>query len=120
MKKIILTSALVSSVLMAGGYKVPELSLNAVALSSANVAHTTGADAAYYNPANMVFMKNEQSLEVDLTYIGLDATNYKGTAAFSGAIQYDINAKSETFLAPSIHYVSSDIVGMYNLSCWFI
>ena len=112
MKKIILTSILVSSVLMAGGYKVPELSLNAVALSSANVAHTTGADAAYYNPANMVFMKNENTLEVDLTYIGLDATNFKGTVAVTGATPQDINAETETFLAPAIHYVSGDVNGM--------
>lgn len=112
MKKIILSLIVASSVLMAGGYKVPELSLNAVALSSANVAHTTGADAAYYNPANMVFMKDENTLELDLTYIGLDATNYKGTVTLTGATQHDINAETETFLAPSIHYVSSDVDGM--------
>ena len=109
MKKTILASVLASSVLMAGGYKVPELSLNAVALSSANVAHSNGADAAYYNPANMAFMKDENTLEVDLTYIGLDATNFKGTV--SGA-PYDLDAQSETFLAPSINYVSGDFDGM--------
>lgn len=112
MKKIILASIVASSVLMAGGYKVPELSLNAVALSSANVAHSNGADAAYYNPANMAFMKDENTLEVDLTYIGLSATNYKGTVAATGSIEHDINAKSETFIAPGIHYVSGDINGM--------
>lgn len=110
MKKIALMSLVASSFLMAGGYKVPELSLNAVGLSSANVAHSNGADAAYYNPANMAFMKDENSIELDLTYISLDATNYNGTVGGTGP--YDLNAQSETFLAPGIHYVSKDVGGM--------
>lgn len=115
MKKIVLLSLAASGILMAGGYKIPEVSLNAVALSAANVAHSNGADTAYYNPANMAFMKNEDTLEVDLTYIGLSATNFKGTVKTTGP--YDLNAESEKFLAPSIHYVSGDIDGVrYGLS----
>lgn len=60
MKKIALLSLVTASVLMAGGYKIPETSLNAVALSAANIAHSHGADAAYYNPANMVFMEDKE------------------------------------------------------------
>ncbi len=102
MKKVIVASVIASSVLMAGGYKIPELSLNAIALSSANVAHSIGADAAYYNPANMVFMKDENSLDFSLTYIGLDAVNYNNST-------YNIDSESETFIVPSFHYVSSKI-----------
>ncbi|MBU1658569.1 porin [bacterium] len=92
-----------STVLFASGYKIPEASLNSVALGAAYIAHTTAADAAYYNPANMVFMDDENSMDMDLKYISLDAPNFKGTVS---GTSYDINAESETFLVPSIHYVS--------------
>jgi long-chain fatty acid transport protein len=104
MKKIALLSLVASSILMAGGWKIPETSLNAVALSAANIAHNSSADAAYYNPANMIFMPDESSIELDLTYIGLDPINYQGTVAGTGP--YDLSAESENFLVPAIHYVS--------------
>lgn len=110
MKRIVLLSLITSSMLMAGGYKIPETSLNAVALSAANIAHNKSADAAYYNPANMVFMEDTNHLEVDLIYIGLDPINYKGSTitpksntVVSGQ---NLNAESENFLIPSVHYVS--------------
>jgi len=113
MKKIALLSFVASGVLMAGGYKIPETSLNSVALSAANVAHTTGADAAYYNPANMIFMDNGHTLETDLMYIGLDAPNYKGSASLNGTSlgSHDIDGERENFLIPSLHYVSPVIDG---------
>jgi len=52
-------SVVASSVVMAGGYKIPEQSLNSMALGAAYVAHTTGADTNYHNPANMSFMDAE-------------------------------------------------------------
>ncbi len=107
MKKIVLMSLVASSIMMAGGYKIPETSLNAVALSAANIAHNKSADAAYYNPANMVFMEDKNHLEVDLTYIGLDAIDYKGKHT-SGATVFNgsLSSESESFIIPSIHYVS--------------
>ncbi|MGX2971185.1 OmpP1/FadL family transporter [Helicobacter sp. T3_23-1059] len=42
----------------ANGFKIQEQSLNATALSSAYIAGARGADASYYNPANMGF-KND-------------------------------------------------------------
>ena len=65
MKKLTLLSLAVASALYAGGYKIPETSVNGVALSAANVAHSQNADAAYYNPANMSFMADENALEAD-------------------------------------------------------
>jgi long-chain fatty acid transport protein len=103
MKKIVLISLVASSVLMAGGYKIPESSTNAVALGAANIAHNHSADAAYYNPANMVFMADEHQMEVDLTYIGLDGTKFTpvtGTA---------ISAQKENFIVPTLHYVSKKL-----------
>jgi len=105
MKKIALASLVASSVVMAGGYKIPETSTNAVALGAANVAHNhNNADAAYYNPAKMVFMSNENHLEADLTYIRLEKVNYTGTVSSTGP--YDLESKSENFLVPTFHYVS--------------
>lgn len=103
--KLTTLSLIAASALHAGGYKIPEVSTNGAALSAANVAHTTSADAAYYNPANMIFMPDENRIEADLMYIGLDPVNYKGTA---GGTQsgVNINSKSESFLIPSFNYVS--------------
>ncbi|MCF6310308.1 MAG: outer membrane protein transport protein [Sulfurimonas sp.] len=120
LQKTALLSLVTSSILMAGGYKIPEVSLNAVALSAANVAHSSGADTAYYNPANMVFMKDEQTVETDFTYIGLSDINYQGMASnpYTGASgPYNLNAQRENFLVPSLHYVLGDISGArYGLS----
>lgn len=102
--KIATLSLVAVGTLYAGGYKVPETSLNAIALSAANVAHTHGAENAYSNPANMAFMEDKQNLEADLIYIGLDPVNYKSNDGTT-----DISAESETFLLPSLHYVSKKL-----------
>jgi len=90
--------------LFASGYKIPETSLGSVALSAANVAHASGADAAYYNPANMIFMKDEAVMEANLIYIGLSDVDYE-------AAGIDINSKKENFFVPSLGYVSPEISG---------
>jgi len=100
MKKIILSSIVASSVLMAAGYKIPETSTNSVALSGANIAHTSSADAAYDNPANMVFMSDENHMEADLMYLNTSATKYTPTSGSA------ISADEQTFFIPSLHYVS--------------
>jgi long-chain fatty acid transport protein len=102
--KTIALSVVAGATLMAGGYKIPEVSTNGIALSAANIAHAHSADAAYYNPANMVFMKDEQSVEADMIYIGLDPVNFKGSGTMAGV---DIDAKSESFFIPSLNYVSA-------------
>ena len=102
--KVTTLSLVASGTLYAGGYKIPETSLNAIALSAANVAHSHGAENAYSNPANMVFMENKQNIEADLIYIGLDPVRYKSNDG-----KTDISAKKETFLLPSLHYVSKKL-----------
>ncbi|WP_457744518.1 OmpP1/FadL family transporter [Sulfurimonas sp.] len=104
MKKLTLLPLLFSCAVYAGGYKIPETSLNGIALSAATVAHSHGADTAYYNPANMIFMKDEQNIEADVIYIGLDPEKYRsndGTA--------DISAERENFVLPSLNYVSKKL-----------
>ena len=101
-------SLMAGSILMAGGYKIPETSTNAVALGAANIAHNhENADAAYYNPAKMVFMQDKNALEADLTYIGLEKVKYKGTV--SGTGPYNLESESEDFVIPTLHYVSKKL-----------
>jgi long-chain fatty acid transport protein len=102
MKKLALLPLALSCSVFAGGYKIPETSLNAVALSSATVAHSHGADSAYYNPANMVFMKDGQNIEADLIYVSLDPVKYQSNDGST-----DINAEKENFILPSFNYVSN-------------
>ncbi|SFV52397.1 Long-chain fatty acid transport protein [hydrothermal vent metagenome] len=109
-KKIAL-SILAATTLFGGGYKIPESSLDAVALSSASIAASSGADASYYNPANMAFSKDKGStMELDLTYIGLSKVDYKGTtwvgAPVNSNVPTDTSSESENFLVPTLHYVS--------------
>jgi len=100
MKKIVLSVIVTSSLLMGAGYKIPETSTNSVALSGANIAHTKSAEAAYDNPANMLFMENKNHMEVNMMYLNTSPTKY--TPA-SGS---EISADEQTFVIPSLHYVS--------------
>jgi long-chain fatty acid transport protein len=111
MKKTIAVTAL-GLLLAAGsaygaGYRLPEQSLNATAKSGANVAYTTGADAAFYNPAGMVWLEDRAYLEANLTYIGLNSITYSDnrTPLYSGESEY------ETFYMPSFFAVSPDYNG---------
>ena len=94
-------SAVVSSVVMAGGYKIPEQSLNSMALGAAYVAHTMGADTAYFNPANMAFMADKQYVEGALTLATLPENTYTLGGAASG------HSEEEHLLIPNFHYVSN-------------
>jgi long-chain fatty acid transport protein len=86
----------------ASGYKIPEQSLSALALGAANVAAVDGADASYYNPANMVFLNNPKSeLELLLTYVNLPRMKYKDNRNSL----YDSTSEVEQFVAPLFHFV---------------
>ena len=95
--KTLALSAVASSVVMAGGYKIPEQSLNSMALGAAYVAHTTHADTSYFNPANMVFMGEKQYVESAITLAHLPAINFYGIA----------ESETENILIPNFHYVSA-------------
>ncbi|MDQ1326500.1 MAG: long-chain fatty acid transport protein [Campylobacterota bacterium] len=87
---------------MAGGYKIPEQSLNSVALGGAYTAHTAGADTAYYNPANMAFMAvDKEYIEGGLTLAHLPPNIYTLIDPYSG------ESKTENILIPNFHYVSA-------------
>ena len=96
-------SAIASSVVMAGGYKIPEQSLNSMALGAAYIAHTTGADTAYFNPANMAFMGEKQYVEGAITLAHLPPNVYTLGGPYSG------ESETENILIPNFHYVAAPI-----------
>ena len=94
-------STIVSSVVMAGGYKIPEQSINSMALAAAYVAHTTGADTAYYNPANMSFLGEKRYVEGGISLVHLPSNVYTLGGPLSG------ESEVEDLLVPNLHYVSA-------------
>ena len=100
MRYIVLLSAAAAAA-MAGGYKIPESSINGTALSAAYVAASHGADSAYYNPAAMVYNEDANLFEADMTYIGLSLIDFDGTS--------DYSSKKENFLVPTFHFASKKL-----------
>lgn len=102
MKRSLVLSVALSAALGAAGYKIPENSINATALSAAYVANAHGADAAYYNPAAMVYNDDANLLEVDATYIGLSGIDFSGSTG-------SYSSKKEDFLVPTLHFSSKKL-----------
>ena len=103
MKKTILFS-LATTLLLANGYKIPEQSIKGVALSSANIANANSADAAFYNPANMPFLKNKNYFELTGMLIHLNRVKFSN----NNETYY---SRSEDFVIPIFQFVSKDIKG---------
>jgi len=112
MNKIITLSLITGTLTFAGGYKIPEQSLNGMALGAAYVAHTTDADTAYYNPANMSFLDATTSYtEGGVTLAHLPSNTYEGLQLLPGVGAIPANGKSnvENILIPYFHYVAPAI-----------
>ena len=107
MKRAVVMSLAAVSVVCAGGYKIPEKSVNAVALCAANVANAHGADMAFYNPANMVYSGEGNVMEADLTYIRLSPLKYVPNDPTADTIK----AETENVFIPTLYYVSPDLGG---------
>jgi len=99
-------ASLTPAQLLAGGYKIPENSINSTALSAAYIANAHGADASYFNPAAMVFDEGGSAFEVNATYIHLPSIKYTD---MNGLLPSD-ESEREHFLVPSFHYVG-DMMG---------
>jgi len=97
-------SLLTPALTFASAYRIPEQSLNSVALSAAYVAHTEGADTSYFNPANMSWQQEGWHSSLSLTYINLPSVDYTDATnqAFNGG------SKTENFFLPQVHMVSPD------------
>lgn len=103
--KIIFLTIVTSSILFASGWRLPQSSSKSIALSGAYVANANGADATYYNPANMSFNKNISQVEFGLINISLPSMKY--TDNNSSANKDGKSEKQSSFL-PSIFFVSKD------------
>lgn len=104
MKSTIIFFLVLNSILSAAAYQIPNNSVNSAALSTAYIANANGADSAYYNPANMIYNKNNHEIEFDATYVSLSSVNYKSSDG-----TYDINSKPHNAILPAIHYVSNKL-----------
>jgi long-chain fatty acid transport protein len=110
MKKILISITTISSFIIAGAYKVPEQSLNSMALGASYVAHTEGADTAYFNPANMVFLDSDkQMIDTGLTLAHLPKYRFRGYQAFGEDEVYSANGNSkvENITISYFHYISN-------------
>ncbi len=102
--KTLVWCAVLSSAAVAGGYKIPEQSLNSMALGGANIAYTTGADANYDNPANISYLKADRSyVEGGVTLVHLPSNIYTLIDPYSG------KSEIENIPIPFLHYVAKPI-----------
>jgi long-chain fatty acid transport protein len=108
LKKTILLSTLTTSLLLASAYRLPESSVNSTALSGAYIANANGADAAYYNPANMAFNEDRSQIEGAVTYINLSKIKYTDdrNPLFNG------HTETENLFAPSLFFSSKSYNGL--------
>lgn len=102
MKKLFFLS-LACSFIFGGGYKIPEQSGDSVAMSAANIAKSFGADASYYNPANMAFLDDSRHLvEIGGTVIYLKKSKY-----IPDEPTYPTeSSKDFGIVVPNLHFVS--------------
>ncbi len=98
-------SILVPATSFASGYRIPEQSVNSTALSGAYIANTPGADASYYNPANMTDFADQWQVAADLTYIKL----YQATYTDNLLVGRNGTSKEEKFLIPHLFVVSPKV-----------
>ncbi len=110
-KKLFFTLMIAGQTAFASGYRLPENSVKSVGLSAAYIANASGADAAYYNPAAMVFNDDRQAANINMQYIHLTGIDFNGTQTLTGVGTLASNESSEpeNFLIPSFHYVSAPI-----------
>lgn len=92
---------------MASGWRIPEQSVDSTAKAGANIASSTRADTAYYNPANMSWMSDNWHTEIDASYIYLSPIEY--TDARSPLRNHE--SESEHFLLPTGFVVSPNYGG---------
>ncbi|MFW2366329.1 MAG: OmpP1/FadL family transporter [Desulforhopalus sp.] len=92
---------------MASGWRIPEQSVDSTAKAGANVASSTRADAAYYNPANMTWLDDTWHLQGNATWIYLSPIEYEDARNpfFNG------DSESENFLLPTGFAVSPSYGG---------
>jgi long-chain fatty acid transport protein len=102
-----LASIFVAGSAMASGWRIPEQSVDSTAKAGANIASSTSADTAYFNPANMAWMEDTFHLEVDATYLYLSEIEYEDARSST----MDGDSEGEHFFIPTGFMVSPSYGG---------
>lgn len=92
---------------MGAGFRIANQSVAAVGLAGAHVAYTPGADAGFYNPANMTALADRWQVEVSLTTLHLPSIDYHDNRSSL----LDGSSDEEWFFFPLIHTVSPEYNG---------
>ena len=104
MKRVLLSIVAACSLLNAGGYKVPEQSADSLGLAASNVAFSFGADAAYFNPANMMFLDGLHHFESTLGWFHINSIDFKSDDGKSySSKKFDSLAGTFSFVTPEIY-----------------
>ena len=104
MKKVLLSIVATCSLLNAGGYKVPEQSADSLGLAASNVAFSFGADAAYFNPANMMFLDGRHHFESTLGWFHINSLDFKTNSGKTYSSQkFDSLAGTFSFVTPELY-----------------
>ena len=125
----ILSSGIVLNA-FASGYKIPEQSLRSMGSAAAYFSSANSADASFYNPANMSFLKDEKITEIGLRYIHLGKIKFEGQVLEPVSVlpspptpvyvSSNANSKEENFYVPYFHFVSSSFIKNARLGISFI
>lgn len=105
LNKIVLLS-LGASLVSGSGFKIPEQSGDSVAMAASNVAASFSADAAYYNPANMIFMPINHEIGFSQQYLRLGSLDFKNESTKFGNANYDTSSKVGHFYVPGLNVIS--------------
>ena len=104
MKKVLLSIVATCSLLNAGGYKVPEQSADSLGLAASNVAFSFGADAAYFNPANMMFLDGRHHVESTLGWFHINSLDFKTDSGKTyNSKKFDSLAGTFSFVSPELY-----------------
>ncbi len=99
-----LSSILIAGSALASGYRIPEQSVDSTAKAGATIASADGADASYYNPANMSWGEDGYQFEMDAVFIRLPSITYEDNRS----PQMNGYSTEENFLIPTFFLVSPD------------
>jgi long-chain fatty acid transport protein len=91
----------------AAGYKLPESSSNATALSAAYVANASGPDASYYNPAAMALDEGGAAISADLTLVHLPRISFEDNSG--SPLSRSDKSQIENIPVPTLHYMSPKV-----------
>ncbi|WP_457639091.1 OmpP1/FadL family transporter [Persephonella sp.] len=111
MKKTALLFAglLTATTAFGAAYKIPEQSTRSTGTAAAYFATADAPDTAYYNPAGMSWLKDENRIlvETGAKYIYLPSIKFKGYTIYKSPA--DAKTTKEYFLIPYIHIVSKKL-----------